>query len=192
MVTARPVPSTSIAPPSRIQSARRTRQARALAEPPPDRVVAGQIIFAAPAVEAEADRREPGRALDHDRPGVAQPDVAEGLRDHGRERRGRPRRIRRSRIGGDEPYLLALAVCPDCRRERRDLGLGRARDPRPRARHGSESRSRRRRAAPIPAAGGASLPAHCPARERSRIARKASVGCQFGHSVDMASARPTS
>ena len=82
VVTARPVPSTSIAPPSRIQSARRTSEAGRLGRAAaPIAVVAGQVVFAAPAVEAEA-RSPRGAAgpFDDDRPGVAQPDVAERLR----------------------------------------------------------------------------------------------------------------
>src|SRR3546814_6714211 len=42
-----------------------------------DGVVIGQVIFTAPAVESEIDGGQPSLAPDEDRPGVAQPDVAE-------------------------------------------------------------------------------------------------------------------
>ena len=62
-------------------------QAGAAGEPLADVLVAGEVVFAAPAVEAEAARAALGAGADDDRPGVAQPDVAERLDDDGRERR---------------------------------------------------------------------------------------------------------
>ncbi len=52
-----------------------------------DRVIAGQVIFAAPAVEAEIDAFPLRSAPDHDRGSIAQPDVTERLDDHLGERR---------------------------------------------------------------------------------------------------------
>ena len=186
VVTARPVPSTSIAPPSRIQSC-----AADVAGSPPRRAGApivsspGSSYFPPQPLKPKLTARTPGRAAHDDRPGVAQPDVAEGLRRR-RSRRARPPSPPRPR-----PDRRRRAAPPrPCRRprppaRRRRPRPGPARDRRPRARHGSESRSRRSRAAPIRAAGGGSCRAHCPARERSRIARNSSPWFQFGHSVDV-------
>ena len=58
-----------------------------------DAVVARQHVLAAPAVEAE--RRRAAGALDEDRPGVAQPDVAEAAAARSRRRRRRQQRAPR-------------------------------------------------------------------------------------------------
>ncbi len=125
-----------------VGAARRAR--RCLGEPAADRVVAGQLIFAAPAVEAEASRRAGPLALEQDRPGVAQPDVAERLPRRSSRTAPRPRRRGRGRIGGDEPHLLALArPHGPRRRRRRPRACAPGSDRPPTARHGSESRSTR-------------------------------------------------
>ena len=130
-------------------------------------------------------------ALEDDRPGVAQPDVAERLVDDGRERR-QPRAPPRPR--------------PDRRRP--------AAPPRPRRRHGPRARRRRpRRCAGLeivlPQLGMARKAdpdevvrrpfgrlarghrRYWPARERSRMARNSSPWSQFGQSSLVASSRPT-
>ena len=56
MVTTRPVPSVSIAPPSRIQSGLSTAQPGVCGQLGADRLVAVHQVLAAPAVEAEAPR----------------------------------------------------------------------------------------------------------------------------------------
>ncbi len=58
------------------------RQAGILAKTRTDRVIAGQLIFAAPAVEPEIDAAPLLARTDDDRCGVADPDVAERLDDH--------------------------------------------------------------------------------------------------------------
>ena len=83
-------------------------EAAILGQPPADRVVARQIVFPAPAVELE----QPGRAVaGDDRPGIAQPDVAERLYHHVRHiARHGARRIRRLAIGGDQDHPFAPAI----------------------------------------------------------------------------------
>jgi hypothetical protein len=84
-----------------------------LRQPKADRVVALELIFAAPAVEPEASRRPLPPVLDDDRAGVAQPDVAERLLDDGRERRQLGGCAGGSGIGGDQAHLLPSVVRMD-------------------------------------------------------------------------------
>ena len=61
---------------------------------------------------------------DDDRPGVAQPDVAERLDDDVGERREPARGFRGALVGGDQPHRLALAAGVHRLGEGRDLALG--------------------------------------------------------------------
>ena len=123
---------------------------RPSAEPLADVVVAGQVIFAAPAVEAEARaaaarcrcRRTIGPvSRSQMSPNGSTITLAKGA--------SRARLGGGVFVGGDQPDLLALAVGVDRGGEGRDLGLRRARDRPPTARRRSESRSTPLRAAPI-------------------------------------------
>ncbi len=138
-----------------------------------DAVVAGQHILAAPAVEAEPRRRRPGGRRQEQRAGVAQPDVAERLRDgSGRSHRAAPRarwpRPLRSRRAA-RPARARRSPRPS-RRPRRAPGRGR----RPTARGRSATPSTSRRAAPIRRAGGAVTGAA--SAVASRIALNSAVG----------------
>jgi hypothetical protein len=91
--------------------ARRRRDTAILGQPRADRIVAGQVVFAAPAVELEQPRRS---VAGDDRAGVAQPDIAEGLDDHLRRiARHGPRGVGRLAIGGDQYHPLAPAIGMD-------------------------------------------------------------------------------
>ena len=85
------------------------RQPRILCKFGADGLVAGHLIFAAPAVEAEAlGAALAGLIADHQRPGVAQPDIAVNpllQRDPRRDELARPRRI--GIVAQDQPHLLA-------------------------------------------------------------------------------------
>ena len=120
-----PDPSPSIAPPSRIQSALAKGSPGCAGEPLADVLVAVEIIFAAPAVEAEALRAGARAAAQHDRPGIAQPDIAERLDDDFGERGERSRAFGGAVMGCDQPDLLALAAGVDRLGESRDFALGR-------------------------------------------------------------------
>ncbi len=88
-------------------------------QPLADRVIAGQIIFAAPAIEAEQPRFG---LRHHDRAGIAQPDVAERLKQHVGKRRQLRRRIRRIGVGSDQDHLLARAIGVDSLRKGHHFG----------------------------------------------------------------------
>src|SRR3954447_23654956 len=88
-------------------------------------LIAFEVVFPAPAVETEALRAAALAAAQHDRSGVAQPDVAERLHDHLCERAQGARAFRGALVSGNEPNLLALAPGVHRLRERSDLALGR-------------------------------------------------------------------
>src|SRR3954469_7373283 len=90
-----------------------------------DVLIALEIIFAAPAVEAESLCAPVLAAADNDRSRVAEPDVAERFDDHLRERPERARAFRRPLVRRDQPNLLALAAGVHRLRECRDLALRR-------------------------------------------------------------------
>src|SRR3546814_20727178 len=71
-----------------------------------DGVVIWQVIFTAPAVESEIDGGQPSLAPDEDRPGVAQPDVAE-------------RRVMNARAGAPKRRFRLSAGAPVRSEERR-------------------------------------------------------------------------
>ena len=122
---------------------------RRIAQPLADGVVAFEVIFLAPAVEAEA-LRAPVRARSaDDRAGVAQPDVAELLDDHLGERR---EALRASAAPASSPRPATPARPRHrrgWRRRRRRPRPAPGRDRPPTARRRTENRSTRLRAAPI-------------------------------------------
>ena len=151
-----------------------------LAEPQPDRVVALQIVFAAPAVEVEVACLF---AVQQDRRGVAQPDVAERFNHHlgkgGHAHGG----VARFGIGSDQDYLLAPPLGVDGTGEGDDLlarrlqildpqvGVAREADPHGRMRRpfGGRRGDSRHLATPVTVA-----------RLWSRMLRNSSPGSQFG------------
>jgi len=92
-------------------------------EPLANAVIAGKVIFAAPAVESEALGTSLRPTAGNNRTSIAQPDIAEGLDDNlgkGRQPAGL--------IGGgficrDQPDFLARAIGMDRGRERGDFNL---------------------------------------------------------------------
>src|SRR5260221_1277960 len=86
------------------------REGGAACQPLADIVVALQVIFATPAVEAEALRPPVLARSDHDRAGVAQPDVAERLDDDLGEGAQPARRLGGPLLRRDQPDFLALAA----------------------------------------------------------------------------------
>src|SRR5690606_2784562 len=146
-----------------------------------DGVVTLQIIFPAPAVEAETGRGAGAAALEDDRPGVAKPDVAERLLDHQDVRAGHlSGHLGALRIGSDEANFLASAASPNRPGEGDDLLPGRFEvilpqvdvawkaDP-----HPLVMRPFRR----LTCRHGAS--AYWPVRDWSRTARNSALGYQF-------------
>ncbi len=100
------------------------RQGGAHRKPLADVLVAVELILAAPAVEAEALRAAVLAATEHDRPRVAQPDVAERFDDYLGERAQFARGFGRSFMRRDQPDLFASAVGVNRLGERRDFALG--------------------------------------------------------------------
>src|SRR5437868_940354 len=100
------------------------RQARLLREALADVLIALEIIFPAPAVEAESAGAALLAAAEDDRPGVAQPDVAERLDDDRRKWAQAPRCLGRAIVGRHKPHRFALAAGMDCFSERRHFAPG--------------------------------------------------------------------
>jgi hypothetical protein len=108
-------------------------------EPLADAVVAGELIFAAPAVEAEALRPSAAARSNNDRAGVAQPDVAEWLDDD----RGERRQLAGARscvfVRGDQPNFLACPSGVNRSRKNGDFAFSRLQVGEPQLRIGRES-----------------------------------------------------
>ena len=100
-------------------------QAAISSQPFADVLVTGQVVLAAPAVEAEALRLARTPAAEDDRASVAQPDVAERLDDHLGKRDELGCALRGPAVGGDEPHRFSLTVRVDRLGERGDFALGR-------------------------------------------------------------------
>ena len=107
VVTTSPVPSVSIAPPSRIQSGLSTASPRVAASSAP--IVWSPSIWYLPPQPLKPKRRATRAAAveHHQRPGVAQPDVAVGVpleRDRAADQRARARLV--GRVAHHQPHLL--------------------------------------------------------------------------------------
>jgi len=87
--------------------------------------VAVEVVFAAPAIEAEALRAAVAAAAQHDRAGIAKPDVAERLDDNLGKRAQALRRLSRALMRRDQQDPLALAAGMYRPGEGRNLLLGR-------------------------------------------------------------------
>src|SRR6059058_2302347 len=88
----------------------REGQARLPRQPLADVLVPFELVFSAPAVEAEALAPAALAAAEYDRPGVAQPDIAERLDDHLSEWAQLTRAFGRPLMRRDQPYLFAFAA----------------------------------------------------------------------------------
>ena len=89
-----------------------------------DVVVARELILTAPTGEAETLGPTAAACLEHDRPSVAQPDVAEGFDDDLGERRECSRTLCSAIMSRDQPNRLASAVGVNRFRKSRNLAFG--------------------------------------------------------------------
>ena len=154
-------------------------------QPLADVVVAGQVVFPAPAVEHEVMRQA---VIPDDRCGIAQPDVAEQLDNHLRERRQPPCLDRCLLVRGDKQHLLALAVGVNGGCEGGNLAAGLLKILLPELRMARETDPDGQMGCPF-GLGCAVHFASC--RDLSRIALNSAVGYQLGQALPSASCRPS-
>ena len=150
MVSTVPSPSWSSAPPSRMKSWRSSGAPAAAAICSATVSSCSQLVLAAPAVEAEG-RAPRAAALDEDRAGVAQPDVAEpAAHDLDAGHAAQQRAGRRLAVGAADQQAHPLAArAGQGAGQGRDLGLGGRRGRPPTAPHGWGSPATWPGAAPI-------------------------------------------
>ena len=125
MVSTVPVPSWSTAPPSSTQSALAKRQAGAARRSARRVLVAVELVLAAPAVEAEAERAPRLARADEIGPVSRSQMSPNGSTITSAKGASAARCLGRVLVRGDQPHLLALAAGVDRLGECRDLPLGR-------------------------------------------------------------------
>ncbi len=104
---------------------------RSLRKQRADLLIAIEIVFTAPTIEAETLGAALLAAAEHDGTGIAQPDVAERLDDDFGER-GKPARgFGGALVGRHQPHLLAFPARMDRLGEGCDFPLGRLQVPQP-------------------------------------------------------------
>ena len=157
-----PEPSPSIAPPSSTQSALANGRPARLASRSPISWSPSRSYLPPQPLKPKPCARRSFAAAEHDRSGIAQPDVAERLDDDLGEGREPARGFGRAFMRRDQPHLLALAAGMHRLGEGSDFALGRLQVAEPQLGIARESRSTPPRAAPIPGAAARSVRMRAP------------------------------